>query len=143
MADPLCIVKPLLTSQLNDMSMDPRHSLGHWGEEQAALYLENRDYKIIERGFRCRFGEIDIIAQGSADLLFCEVKTRRQGSLVAPHEAVSRAKQRRLIKTAAWYLNQCPWEGDLRFDVIAIVAAKTDHSVLEIEWIQDAFPGEL
>ncbi|MCK5680799.1 YraN family protein [bacterium] len=125
------------------MSSDSRHTLGNWGEEQAALYLESRDYNIVKRGFRCRFGEIDIIARTAAELIFCEVKTRRQGSLVAPLEAVSWAQQRRLVKTASWYLNQHPWDGDLRFDVIAIVAGRVGFSAPEIEWIQDAFPGEL
>jgi putative endonuclease len=125
------------------MSSDLRHKLGRWGEDQAVLYLESRDYRIVERGFRCRFGEIDIIARTDAELVFCEVKTRRPGALVAPEEAVSRAQQKRLIKTAAWYLNRYPWEGDLRFDVIAIVAATTASSSPEILWFQDAFPGEL
>ena len=125
------------------MSEDTRHTLGAWGEEQAAYYLENRGYRIVERGFRSRFGEIDIIARTADELIFCEVKTRRQGALAAPQEAVSRSKQRRLLKTAAWYLNQHPWDGDLRFDVIAIVARKTGFDVVEIEWFQDAFSGEL
>jgi putative endonuclease len=125
------------------MSEDTRHTLGAWGEEQAAYYLENRGYRIVERGFRSRFGEIDIIAGTADELIFCEVKTRRQGALAAPQEAVSRSKQRRLIKTAGWYLNQHPWDGDLRFDVIAIVARKTGFDVVEIEWFQDAFSGEL
>jgi len=125
------------------MSADTRHTLGAWGEDQAAYYLESRGYRIVERGFRCYFGEIDLIARTADELIFCEVKTRRQGALSAPQEAVSRTKQRRLIKTAGWYLNQHSWDGDLRFDVIAIVARKTGFEALEIEWIQDAFPGEL
>jgi len=125
------------------MSRDLRHTLGRWGEDQAALYLEHRNYKIVERGFRCRFGEIDIIARTGEELIFCEVKTRRPGALIAPEEAVSRAKQKRLIKTAGWYLNSHPWEGELRFDVIAIVAGTSASTPPEIEWFQDAFPGEL
>jgi putative endonuclease len=143
MDPPLSIVKPLHINQFSVMSDDLRHTLGRWGEEQAALYLESRGYRIIERGFHCRFGEIDLIAQSAAELIFCEVKTRRQGSMVTPQEAVSRAQQRRLIKTAGWYLNQYPWDGDLRFDVIAIVVHRPDLSSFAIEWIEDAFPGEL
>ncbi len=125
------------------MSNDTRHTLGAWGEEQAALYLVNRGYRIVERGYRCRFGEIDIIAGSAEELIFCEVKTRRQGALAEPQEAVSIRKQRRLLKTADWYLNQHPWEGDLRFDVIAIVARKIGFDIVNIEWFQNAFPGEL
>ncbi|MEA3348027.1 MAG: YraN family protein [Pseudomonadota bacterium] len=122
------------------MSQDPRHSLGSWGEDLAALYLENQGLKIVERGFRCRFGEIDIIAQNSEVLIFCEVKTRRRESFIAPQEAVSWSKQRRLIKTAGWYLNQCSWDGELRFDVIAILAPGGREPI--VEWIQDAFAWE-
>jgi len=125
------------------MSEDTRHTLGAWGEEQAVFYLENRGFRVIERGFHCRFGEIDIIARSADELIFCEVKTRRQGALTAPQEAVTRTKQRRLIKTAGWYLNHHPWDGDLRFDVIAIIARETGFAIIEIEWFQDAFPGEL
>ncbi len=122
------------------MSQDPRHNLGSWGENRAALYLENQGLKIVERGFRCRFGEIDIIAQNSEVLVFCEVKTRRRESFAEPQEAVSRAKQRRLIKTAGWYLNQRSWDGELRFDVIAILAPGGREPI--VEWIQDAFAWE-
>ena len=119
------------------MSEDPRHNLGRWGEDRAALYLESQGLKIVERGFRCRFGEIDIIAQNSEALVFCEVKTRRRGTFVEPQETVTWSKQRRLIKTAGWYLNQRPWDGELRFDVIAILAAEGLEP--QLEWIQDAF----
>ena len=122
------------------MSQDPRHNLGLWGEDQAALFLENQGLKIVERGFRCRFGEIDIIAQNSEVLVFCEVKTRRRDSFTVPQEAVSWSKQRRLIKTAGWYLNQRFWDGELRFDVIAILAPEGREPL--IEWIPDAFVWE-
>ena len=123
------------------MVEDPRHILGRWGEDQAARYLENHGLTIVKRGFRCRFGEIDIIAQNSEVLVLCEVKTRRRETFATPQESVTWTKQRRLIKTADWYLNQKPWDGDLRFDVIAILAAEGQEP--QIEWIQDAFAGEL
>lgn len=119
------------------MSQDPRHSLGQWGEGVAARYLETQGLSVIERGFRSRFGEIDIIAQNSEVLVFCEVKTRLRDTFGTPQEAVSRAKQRRLTKTAGWYLNQNYWDGDLRFDVIAILAPEGEQPL--IEWIQGAF----
>ena len=122
------------------MSEDPRHNLGRWGEDTAAFYLKNQGMSIVERGFRCRFGEIDIIAQNSEVLVFCEVKTRRREIFGAPQEAVSWTKQRRLIKTAGWYLNQHSWDGELRFDVIAILAPGGGEP--SIEWIQDAFVWE-
>ena len=119
------------------MTEDPRHSLGRWGEDRAARYLENHGLTIVKRGFRCRFGEIDIIAQNLEVLVFCEVKTRRRETFASPQESVTWSKQRRLIKTAGWYLNQRSWDGELRFDVIAILAASGREP--QIEWIQDAF----
>jgi len=122
------------------MVEDPRHNLGRWGEAIAADYLGSKGLSIVERGFRCRFGEIDIIAQNSEVLVFCEVKTRMSETFGSPQEAVSWSKQRRLTKTAGWYLNQRSWDGDLRFDVIAILAPKGREPL--IEWIQDAFCWE-
>ncbi len=122
------------------MSEDLRHTLGRWGEATAARYLEDQGYSIVERGFRCRFGEIDIIVQSSEALVFCEVKTRRRETFGTPQEMVSWSKQKRLIKTAGWYLNQYAWEGELRFDVIAILAPEGEDP--RIEWIQDAFAWE-
>ncbi len=122
------------------MSEDQRHKLGCWGEALAASYLEKQGLRVVERGFRCRFGEIDIIAQISEVLVFCEVKTRRRETFGAPQEAVSWSKQKRLVKTAGWYLNQHSWDGELRFDVIAILAPAGGEP--KIEWIQDAFVWE-
>ncbi|MBN2808552.1 MAG: YraN family protein [Deltaproteobacteria bacterium] len=119
---------------------DQRHIFGRWGESEAALFLEGQGLSILERGFRCRFGEIDIIAQEGQILVFCEVKTRRRETFGAPQEAVSWTKQRRLIKTAGWYLNQRFWDGGLRFDVIAILASTREKP--RLEWIRDAFAWE-
>jgi len=122
------------------MSEYERHNFGRWGERVAASYLESQGLSIVERGFRCRFGEIDIIAQNLEVLVFCEVKTRRCETFGTPQEAVSWSKQRRLVKTAGWYLNQRLWDGDLRFDVIAILAPVGEEP--RVEWIQDAFVWE-
>ena len=122
------------------MIEDPRHTLGRWGEDLAACYLEKHGLTIVRRGYRCRFGEIDIIARNCATLVFCEVKTRRRATFAEPQEFVTRSKQRRLIKTAGWYLNQWSWDGGLRFDVIGILAASGQEP--QVEWIQDAFSWE-
>ncbi len=120
------------------MSDDPRHTFGEWGEELAARQLEAAGFDVVARGFRCRFGEIDIIARKADLLIFCEVKSRRRDSFTSPLEAVGRTKQARLVKTAGWYLNSRGWDGDVRFDVIAVLARPGRRP--EIEWIEDAFP---
>ena len=119
---------------------EPGAALGVWGEERAAAFLENRGLRIVARGFRCRFGEIDLVAEDHDVLVFCEVKTRRPGSLGLPQEAVSRNKQRKLIKTAGWYLSRSGWDGGVRFDVLAVTPA--GDSGAEIEWFVDAFSWE-
>ena len=120
------------------MSNDPRHTFGEWGEDLAARHLEAAGFEIVARGFRCRFGEIDIIATKADLLVFCEVKSRRRAGFTTPLEAVNRTKQQRLVKTAGWYLSRKGWDGGVRFDVIAVLARPGTRP--EIEWIEDAFP---
>jgi len=119
------------------MSDDPRHTFGEWGEGMAVRRLEAAGFEIEARGFRCRFGEIDIIARKADLLVFCEVKSRRRSDFATPFEAVGRTKQQRLIKTAGWYLSRRDWDGEVRFDVIAVLARPGKRP--EVEWIEDAF----
>ena len=81
--------------------------LGKIGEEFAANLLELQGYRILERNFRCRTGEIDLIAEKDGEISFVEVKTRRSARFGRPAEAVSTEKQRRMRKTAEFYLNCC------------------------------------
>lgn len=80
------------------------NALGVLGEETASSYLEERGYRIRERNFRSRFGEIDIIAEERNYLCFIEVKTRNPRSIAYPREAVTADKQRKLLKTAEYYI---------------------------------------
>lgn len=116
-----------------------RRQTGIWGEDQAEAFLRRQGLSIVARGFRCRFGEIDIIAREADCLIFCEVRTRREGSLALPQETVSRAKQRRLIQTAGWYLGQQDWSGGVRFDVLAVTPRSGCSRNAEIEWFIAAF----
>ncbi len=77
---------------------------GDWGEEQAARYLEKLGYEILERNFRCKAGEIDIIALEGGVLCFVEVKTRSSLSFGYPSEAVTRLKRLHLLRAAKFYL---------------------------------------
>ena len=102
-------------------------SLGRWGEDQAARYLEARGYSVLSKNVRTPYGEIDIIAQQAItpnnpqELVFVEVKTRASSSLGPPEISVNRRKQARLCASAQAFLQEhpeydCPW----RIDVIAI-----------------------
>lgn len=111
--------------------------LGREGEEAAAHYLEKKGYKILERNYRWRRGEIDIICKKKSLIIFVEVKTRRSLLFGDPLEAVDRRKQRQILKVAEKYLVTKKLYGklDCRFDVITF---KNN----EIEHIEDAFRVE-
>lgn len=117
---------------------EERLSLGRWGEEEAAKYLRRLGMKIVERNFRTPVGEIDVIARQGGTLVFIEVKTRRSALFGAPQEAVGRAKQRQIVRTAQWYLGSGRGKGlQPRFDVIAVRQGK--DGAAELEHIQNAF----
>ena len=99
------------------------NQLGRWGEERAARFLKKRRYKIVERNYRCRLGEIDIVARWRETLVFVEVKTRRDEEDIPPQYSVNRRKQLQIIRTARVYLKEHYLSAEkCRFDVIAIVA---------------------
>ncbi len=111
------------------MNTGSRISLGKYGENFACRYLQNKDYVILARNFRChRYGEIDIIAQKSGCISFIEVKTRANTRYGRPIEAVTLAKQRKIYRCAEYYL-QCRGLLEqmpvLSFDVVEIIIEGT------------------
>ncbi|HCS74067.1 MAG TPA: YraN family protein [Clostridiales bacterium] len=117
---------------------DDRKSLGKWGEEQSCSFLEADGYRILRRNYKCRIGEIDIIARKGEQLVFVEVKTRRTASYGRPGEAVNYRKQAKLTGTALYFLNDTGWKDvSCRFDVLE-VKAQSDGTFL-INHIEDAF----
>ena len=113
--------------------------LGNYGEERACSYLQNKGYKILERNFRNKFGEIDLIVQDSEIICFAEVKTRESLQFGAPFESVHSSKQRKMIRVALSYLKYRFRTIDVlsRFDVISIYRPKQGEPV--IEHIKNAF----
>lgn len=102
------------------MTME-RQALGKTGEKLAAEELERRGYAILERGYRTRHGEIDIVAQDGDTIVFIEVKARATGDRGTAAEAVTVPKQRKVIAMAADYLSRRQLTGRrCRFDVVAI-----------------------
>jgi len=106
--------------------------LGEWGENKATKYLTEKDYKIITRNFRCKFGEIDIIALDEKEgaICFIEVKTRKCLSFGMPKEAINRIKMLHILNTARYYIliNDLS-EVDLRVDVIEIIKYVNGQSI--------------
>lgn len=113
---------------------------GELGEEMAADFLTARGYRILERNFRCKGGEIDIIARAPEDksLVFIEVKTRRGLSYGVPQLAVTPFKQRQISKAAlTWLGRERRHDENARFDVLAILLHTDGQHV--IDHIKNAF----
>jgi len=91
------------------------------GEELAAEYLRRRGLRIAEANYRCRLGEIDLVAFEGRVVVFVEVKSKRGSSHGSPEEMITAAKRRRLTMLARWFLMERKWTGrPARFDVIAV-----------------------
>ena len=110
---------------------------GTWGEAHVANYLRERGYRLLGSQWRCRFGEIDLIAQKQGVVCFVEVKLR-SGGFGLPREAVDARKQQKLRTAAALYLSQYELDCPARFDV-AEVYTDAAHSYAQIEYLEDAF----
>ena len=116
--------------------------LGRKGEIEAVKYLSANGYKILDRNFHSRFGEIDIIASKKDIIAFIEVKTRSENAIYSPREAVDFHKQQKCIKTAQAYLVQNRVELQPRFDVSEILLQNREDNKLrlkEFNYIENAF----
>ena len=113
--------------------------LGAWGKEQAANYLRRRGWRILGLNYRCRYGEIDIIAKKRSVLAFVEVKLRKNADYGAAREFVTRAKQERLLTTAQLWLSENPGNDQPRFDVIEVYAPQGMEGPVRIHHIENAF----
>lgn len=115
-------------------------SKGAMGEILAARFLREKGYTICSSNFRCRFGEVDIIAADKRYVVFVEVKTRREDARYLPREAVTASKQRKLLQTASLYLSRFPTKLQPRFDVIEVVTSSDDTmKIVEINHIIGAY----
>ncbi|MBI4160925.1 MAG: YraN family protein [Acidobacteria bacterium] len=116
--------------------------LGRRGEDIAERHLRRSGYRILERGFRTRFGEIDLVAEESGEIVFVEVKTRRGPGFGEPEEAVDGRKRRRLARLAVAYRQRrgCG-EQPCRFDVVAVLLGEGGRPE-RIRVVRDAFPAD-
>ncbi len=112
---------------------DPRRALGASGEAAVARWYERAGYEVLDRNWRVREGEIDLVLRRGTTIVFCEVKTRRSTAFGAPVEAVTFAKQRRLRGLAMRWLDAHGTRAaDLRFDVASVLAARDQPPVIEV-----------
>lgn len=102
--------------------VDPRRALGAAGEARAAAWYRSRGYEVLNRNWRCREGELDLVVSRGGVVVFVEVKTRRSDRYGSPAEAVTPAKQRRIRGLALRYLAETGRRPRrVRFDVVAIL----------------------
>ena len=117
--------------------LNPRQIFGEKGESIAVRHLKKKGYKILEKNYRTKLGEIDIIAKDKDTLVFVEVKSRRSWQFGNPKAAVTPAKQRKISKVALYYLKTNDRSNaKARFDVVTITATR-DKSQIEI--VKNAF----
>lgn len=118
-----------------DTKTNANKCTGNSGEEIAAAFLSQRGYQILERNFRCKGGEVDIVARDRGEdrsLVFVEVKTRRDLSYGVPQLAVTPFKQRQISKAALTWLSKKRLHNcNARFDVIAILLDNNGHHAVE------------
>ena len=120
--------------------MGRNNLVGAWGEALAASYLQKKKYQILAAGYRCRYGEIDLIAVYKKYLVFVEVKLRKNDRFANAMDFVDSHKQNRLRTTAEFYLSQNPTDLQPRFDVVEIYAPEgTDTKKPVIHHLEDAF----
>ena len=114
--------------------------LGPWGETLAAAYLQKKRYQIVACNYKCRFGEIDLIAKTRKEIVFVEVKLRKSADFVQAREYVGYQKQNRIRTTAEVWLQANPTELQPRFDVIEIYAPEGMTTAKpQIIHLEDAF----
>jgi putative endonuclease len=125
---------------------DRRRAIGALGERHAAAHLERLGYEIVERNFRTRSGELDIVATSDRSLVFCEVKTRIAGSALGPAgplDAIGAAKRGKLRRLAREWLDpsrsgERPHRDELRFDAIGVTVNRAG-GLLALEHVEAAF----
>ncbi|MBX6390005.1 MAG: YraN family protein [Frankia sp.] len=120
--------------------MRAKDVLGRFGEELAAGHLAAAGVEILDRNWRCRYGEIDIVALDRGTLVFCEVKTRSGDQFGTPAAAVTPRKAARLRHLAARWLAEHPGRrGPVRFDVLAVRRDPSGGEAVRVEHRRGAF----
>ena len=116
-----------------------KNLLGDYGELTALRYLRFHGYKIVDVNYRCKFGEIDIIAEDRKYICFVEVKTRSENNFFSPADAVDFSKRSKLISSANLFLKNYDMKRQPRFDIIEVYFLDDEPSGLN--HIEGAFDG--
>jgi putative endonuclease len=134
----MCLMVFATTEKRGEKMRHDRQKLGRWGEDKACSYFISNGYKILQRNYRCRFGEIDMIVQKADQLIFAEVKTRTSTVYGYPSEAVNHRKQLKYEKSALCFLKETGWkQASYRFDIIEVMVHY--NNTFSINHIENAF----
>lgn len=119
------------------MTEAPHLRRGRWAEQQALQHLEAHGLHLLERNFRCRLGEIDLIMADGPELVFVEVRFRATAGFGAGFETITRSKQRKLLAAARAYLGRHQTgAAPCRFDVVSVTKRNYQPDLI---WVKDAF----
>lgn len=116
-----------------------RARFGRMAEDLALRYLQKHDMTLLERNFRSRFGEIDLIMQENNTIIFVEVRARKNTAFLHPAETIDFSKRNKIRRTSQVFMQKTPARDqfDWRFDVITLTGRRENE--MKIEWIKSAF----
>jgi putative endonuclease len=123
------------------MVIDLRQHLGRVGERLALDHLERLGYRLLDRNYRSRFGELDLVVCDESTIVFVEVKARRTGAVAGAVDSVPPRKQRQVRRMAAEWLSATtdrPHASDLRFDVVAVTVDR-NGTLVRLDHLEAAF----
>lgn len=110
--------------------------IGRGGEDRALAYLQRQGLELVERNFLCKVGELDLIMRDGAHLVFIEVRERNNPCFGGAAASISRAKQRRIVRAAQFYLLRCTPLPPCRIDIVAIDGER-------INWLRNAIIDQM
>ena len=113
--------------------MAKHNDLGRKGEQMAVDFLSAKGYEIVERNYRYKKAEVDLIAKMGPCLVFVEVKSRSNTLFDEPENAVHQKKIDMLHSAAEHYIVECAYEGELRFDIVIIIGNQEPYEIRHIE----------
>lgn len=115
-----------------------KQALGKQAEDKACQFLQEKGFRLLNQNYRCFLGEIDLIMQDGHDIVFVEVRSKRTIEHGTAIESITRAKQKKIIKTALRFLQERNWlnKVNCRFDVIGIHLIENQ---MKMDWIKNAF----
>ena len=123
--------------------MADHNTLGNKGEEIAVNYLIENKYEILEKNWRYKRAEVDVIAKKDNWIIIVEVKTRSSSNFDTPADSINKTKIKMLTEAAEAYIMQNDLENEVRFDVISIIKQKNNHTIQNIESAFYPFASDL